>query len=61
MDEPWDSLELQEIQQKPYPLVRERLRTHTGAEATYVYVPGRHEWVCVLPITPRGNVVLLRL
>lgn len=33
---------------------------YTGGEATYVYVPGRHEWVCVLPVTAEGNAVLLR-
>jgi ADP-ribose pyrophosphatase len=56
----WESLELTHLWYEPFPLVRERLRTHSGGEATYVYIPGRHEWVCVLPITAEGKVVLLR-
>nr|MBF6596136.1 NUDIX domain-containing protein [Thermaceae bacterium] len=57
---PWESLELTHLWDEPFPLVRERLRTHTGSEVTYVYVPGRHDWVCELPVTSEGNVVLMR-
>lgn len=57
---PWESLELTHLWDKPFPLVRERLKTHTGGEVTYVYVPGQHQFTCALPVTPGGNVVLLR-
>lgn len=60
MDKPWQSLNLEYIQHKPYPLVREHLVTHTGTEADFVYLPGHHNWVCVLPLTPAGNAILLR-
>jgi ADP-ribose pyrophosphatase len=58
-DKPWESLSLEAIQHKPYPLVREQLRTQAGKELTYVYVPGEHIWVSVLPITQAGTVLMV--
>lgn len=57
---PWESLDLTHLWDKPFPLVRERLRTHTGGEVTYVYVPGQREWVCALPVTSEGKAVMIR-
>jgi ADP-ribose pyrophosphatase len=42
---PWESLEKTVLQETPFVLVRETLRSHTGAELVYTYVPGRHHWV----------------
>lgn len=58
-EKPWESLSLEAIQQQPYALVRERLRTQAGKELTYVYVPGQHVWVSVLPITETGTVLMV--
>lgn len=56
---PWTRLSLEPVTHKPYPIVREQLRTHNGREVTYMYVPGRHQWVSVLPITPQGTALLV--
>jgi ADP-ribose pyrophosphatase len=39
--------------------VREQLRTHNGREVTYMYVPGHHRWVSILPITLQRSVLLV--
>jgi ADP-ribose pyrophosphatase len=57
---PWETLETTTLQEIPFPLVRERLRSHTGAELIYTYVPGRHHWVTVFPVTIQGTVLLVR-
>jgi ADP-ribose pyrophosphatase len=57
---PWESLEKTVLQETPFVLVREKLRSHTGAELVYTYVPGRHHWVTVFPITSDGTVLLVR-
>jgi ADP-ribose pyrophosphatase len=57
---PWESLEKTMLQETPFPLVREKLRSHTGAELVYTYVPGRHNWVTVLPVTSKRTVFLVR-
>ncbi|MBO1436424.1 NUDIX hydrolase [Meiothermus sp. CFH 77666] len=56
---PWTRLHLEALTQHPYPIVRERLRTHNGREVTYMYVPGQHQWVSILPITQQGSVLLV--
>ncbi len=56
---PWTSLRLESVTHSPYPIVREQLRTHHGREITYIYVPGQHQWVSILPITPQGSVLLV--
>jgi ADP-ribose pyrophosphatase len=57
---PWESLEKTILQETPFPLVREKLRSHTGAELVYTYVPGRHNWVTIFPVTGNGTVLLIR-
>jgi ADP-ribose pyrophosphatase len=57
---PWESLEKTMLQETPFPLVREKLRSHTGAELVYTYVPGRHNWVTVFPMTSNQTVLLVR-
>jgi 8-oxo-dGTP pyrophosphatase MutT (NUDIX family) len=58
-EQPWESLSLEAIQEKPYPLVRERLRTPEGKELVYVYMPGQQVWVSVLPITAAATVLMV--
>ncbi len=41
-------------------LVRERLRTHTGKELTYIYRPGPVAASFVLPVTQEGTALLIR-
>jgi ADP-ribose pyrophosphatase len=57
---PWKSLEKTVLQETPFPLVREKLRSHTGAELVYTYVPGRHNWVTIFPVTGNKTVLLVR-
>ncbi len=56
---PWSRISLESIVCDPYPIVRERLRTHNGREVTFMYVPGQHQWVSILPITRHGRVLLV--
>ncbi|WP_234554817.1 NUDIX domain-containing protein [Thermus caliditerrae] len=57
---PWKRLELEEILSEPVRLVRERLRTHTGKELTYIYRPGPVAASFVLPVTARATALLIR-
>jgi ADP-ribose pyrophosphatase len=59
-EKPWESLEKTVLQETPFVLVREKLRSHTGAELVYTYVPGRHNWVTVFPVTGDKTVLLIR-
>ncbi|HAR68618.1 MAG TPA: NUDIX hydrolase [Thermus scotoductus] len=57
---PWKRLELEEILSEPVRLVRERLRTHTGKELTYIYRPGPVAASFVLPVTDKATALLIR-
>ncbi|WP_243094570.1 NUDIX hydrolase [Thermus thalpophilus] len=57
---PWKRLSLEEILSEPVRLVRERLRTHTGKELTYIYRPGPVAASFVLPVTARTTALLVR-
>ncbi len=57
---PWKRLDLEEILSEPVRLVRERLRTHTGKEITYVYRPGPVAASFVLPVTEEATALLIR-
>ncbi|WP_337844326.1 NUDIX hydrolase [Thermus sp.] len=57
---PWERLELEELLSEPVRLVRERLRTHTGRELTYIYRPGPVAASFVLPVTPEGTGLFIR-
>jgi ADP-ribose pyrophosphatase len=57
---PWESLEKTMLQETPFPLVRETLRSHTGTQLVYTYVPGRHNWVTIFPVTSNKTVLLVR-
>ncbi|GAA6733893.1 NUDIX hydrolase [Thermus oshimai] len=57
---PWERLELEELLSEPVRLVRERVRTHTGRELTYIYRPGPVAASFVLPVTPRGTGLFIR-
>ncbi|MCL4454887.1 MAG: NUDIX hydrolase [Deinococcus sp.] len=59
-DSPWESLEVEQILDYPVRLVRERLRTHTGKELTYIYRPGPVEAVFILPVTVKRTALLIR-
>ncbi|AFH39076.1 ADP-ribose pyrophosphatase [Thermus parvatiensis] len=57
---PWERILLEEILSEPVRLVKERVRTHTGRELTYVYRPGPVAASFVLPVTERGTALLVR-
>ncbi|GGN06229.1 ADP-ribose pyrophosphatase [Thermus composti] len=57
---PWERLALEEILSEPVRLVRERLRTHTGKELTYIYRPGPVAASFVLPVTGKRTALLIR-
>lgn len=57
---PWERLFLEEILSEPVRLVRERVRTHTGKELTYIYRPGPVAASFVLPVTERATALLIR-
>ncbi|WP_117236849.1 NUDIX hydrolase [Thermus sediminis] len=57
---PWKRLSLEEILSEPVRLVRERLRTHTGKEITYIYRPGPVAASFVLPVTGEATALLVR-
>ncbi|WP_153185283.1 NUDIX hydrolase, partial [Thermus scotoductus] len=57
---PWERIELEEILTEPVRLVKERVRTHTGKELTYIYRPGPVAASFVLPVTPRATALLIR-
>ncbi|SDF03666.1 ADP-ribose pyrophosphatase [Thermus arciformis] len=57
---PWERLALEELLTEPVRLVRERLRTHTGKELTYIYRPGPVAASFVLPVTERATALLVR-
>ncbi|WP_018112261.1 NUDIX hydrolase [Thermus igniterrae] len=57
---PWERLFIEEILTEPVRLVRERVRTHTGKELTYIYRPGPVAASFVLPVTERATALLIR-
>ncbi|AEV16305.1 MAG: NUDIX hydrolase [Thermus sp.] len=57
---PWERLFIEEVLSEPVRVVRERVRTHTGKEITYIYRPGPVAASFVLPITPRATALLVR-
>ncbi|TBH21929.1 NUDIX hydrolase [Thermus thermamylovorans] len=57
---PWERLLIEEILSEPVRLVRERVRTHTGKELTYIYRPGPVAASFVLPVTHRATALLIR-
>jgi ADP-ribose pyrophosphatase len=57
---PWKRLSLEEILSEPVRLVRERLKTHTGKEITYIYRPGPVAASFVLPVTQEATALLIR-
>lgn len=57
---PWERLFIEEILSEPVRLVRERVRTHTGKELTYIYRPGPVAASFVLPVTERATALLIR-
>ena len=57
---PWKRLSIEDLVTEPVRIVKERLRTHNGAEITYIYRPGPVEAVFVLPVTEQGSAFLVR-
>ncbi len=58
--EPWNTLSRTPVVETPWLVLRQdRVRTHTDVEITYTYLE-RPESVFVVPVTARGEVVLLR-
>lgn len=57
---PWERLLIEEILTEPVRLVRERVRTHTGKELTYIYRPGPVAASFVLPVTGKATALLIR-
>ncbi|RTH20938.1 ADP-ribose pyrophosphatase, partial [Thermus scotoductus] len=57
---PWERIELEEILTEPVRLVKERVRTHTGKELTYIYRPGPVAASFVLPVTDKATALLIR-
>lgn len=57
-EQPWAVLERAELCAAP-PIVRDRLRLH-GGEESYVYRPRGGRAALVVPVTPSGEIVLLR-
>ena len=58
-EQPWTTLERAELCASP-PLWRDTLRLHGGTEESYVYRPRGGRAALVVPVTPGGDIVLLR-
>jgi len=57
---PWKRLALEELVKEPVRIVKERLRTHTGEEITYIYRPGPVEAVFVLPVSEKKTAWMIK-
>jgi len=58
--QPWQTLSSQTLSGPPHVLHHDRVRTGPGHELSYVYRPRGPRAVFVVPITPAGEVVLIR-
>lgn len=58
--QPWQTLSSQAVSGPPHTLNRDRVRTQVGAEFEYLYRPRGPRAVFVVPVTPQGEIVLIR-
>lgn len=58
--QPWQTLSSEALSGPPHVLHRDRVRTGSGHELDYLYRPRGPRAVFVVPVTPAGEVVLIR-